>query len=416
MKFMKMKKIKIIVLTAALTLSACTSLDGSAETSSAASSPPQTSSEQSETTDKTTAVTTAPETSETTETEPPLPEYLSAELVFAGDNLIHPPIYTQASRRAGGEGYDFDMAYEGAADIIAAADLAVLNQETILSDEFPPSNYPRFCTPTAMGDAMTELGFDAVSISNNHVLDQGEAGLLSTLAYWREKHPDIPVYGAYENAEDMENIRLLEVNGITFAFLGYMEHTNGLYLPADSQCALTYLSEEAEVERQIKKAAELSDCVIVSVHFGVEITNTVSQLQYDMSQKMADWGADIIVGTQPHTIQTMEYLAAEDGRTAFVFYCLGNFISAQNVARSMVEMLGKITVDKETSTGKITVRNAGAVPIINHYDYGYRDIRIIRWSEYTRELGAAHGCSGTSYDFFEQLIKENIPEEFLMTE
>ncbi len=407
---MKMKKTKLIIL-AAFMLSACTSLEKPADVTS------DTAAVQSAVPTETTTQTSPEQTTTPPpETEPPLPEYFSAELVFAGDNLIHPPIYNQANRRAGGEGYDFDMAYEGAADIIASADLAVLNQETIISDEFPPSNYPRFCTPSAMGDAMIELGFDAVSISNNHVLDQGEAGLLSTLAYWRENHPDIPVYGAYENAEDMNNIRLLEVNGITFAFLGYMEHTNGLYLPEDSQCELTYVSEEEEIERQIKKAAEISDCVIVSVHFGVEITNTVSQLQYSMSQKMADWGADVIVGTQPHTIQTMEYLDTADGRTAFVFYCLGNFISAQDVARSMVGMLGKITVTKETSTNRITVENAGAEPIINHYDYGYRDIRIIRWSEYTRELGAAHGCSGTSYDFFEQLIKENIPEEYLVSE
>lgn len=341
------------------------------------------------------------------------PEISSATIVCAGDNLIHSPIYNQAKARSGGESYDFGYAYENVAPLIKEADLAVLNQETIISDDFAPSNYPSFCTPTEMAEEMVKIGFDAVSLSNNHCLDKGEKGLVSTLNFWRENYPDIPVYGAYLNEEDMNDIRTLEVNGITFAFLGYMEHTNMLSLPAGSECRLTYLSDEERMERQIKRASEISDCVIVSVHFGIEVTNTVSEQQYYFAQKFADWGADIIIGTQPHTIQTMEYLDAADGRKAFVFYCLGNFISAMDNPYSMVEMLGRITVNKDNSTGEITLSDAKAVPLINHYDSGYRSVRIYPFSEYTQELAAAHGCTGTSMDFFRQVITANIPAEFL---
>ena len=45
---------------------------------------------------------------------------------------------------------------------------------------------------------------------------------------------------------------------------------------------------------------------------------------------LADWGADVIIGTGPHTLQTMEYLERGDGTEGFVYYSLGNFISAQN--------------------------------------------------------------------------------------
>ncbi|MBQ1941659.1 MAG: Holliday junction branch migration DNA helicase RuvB, partial [Selenomonadaceae bacterium] len=73
---------------------------------------------------------------------------------------------------------------------------------------------------------------------------------------------------------------------------------------------LEYYTPE-ELVLIVKRAAEIADCVIVSVHFGVEVSNTVTQQQYDFSQELADWGADIIIGTQPHTIQTMEYLTCE---------------------------------------------------------------------------------------------------------
>lgn len=342
------------------------------------------------------------------------PAFTSVSIVCAGDNLIHTPIYRQAKERsADGTYYDFSYAYQNVAHLIKEADLAILNQETIITDEFEPSTYPSFCSPTDLATEMLRIGFDAFSISNNHVLDKGEKGLLSTLGFWKNEHPDVPVYGAYENEEDMNNIRTLTVNGIKFAFLGYMEHTNGLYLPRDSECRVTYISEEERIAEQIKKAQEIADCVIVSVHFGIEVTNTISSQQYYFAQKLADWGADIIIGTQPHTIQSMEYLQKSDGSEAFVFYCLGNFLSAMDNPYSMVEYLGRITVMKDNNSGEITISNPNAVPLINHYDSGYRNIRVYPFYEYTRELAATHGCKNTSYEFFEQVINDNIPAEFM---
>ena len=159
--------------------------------------------------------------------EPEKPaEPASVNIVCAGDNLIHTPIYRIAKETAGGEGYEFSPAYEHLGTLISDADLAILNQETIISDEFEPDTYPTFCTPTEMARDMTELGFDAFSISNNHVLDKGEAGLISTLRFWKENYPDKPVYGAYLSEADMNDIRTLEVNGIKFAFAAKDEETD----------------------------------------------------------------------------------------------------------------------------------------------------------------------------------------------
>lgn len=362
----------------------------------------------------TTAATTEAPPEESTKAPEPQPTTASVNILCAGDNLIHQPIYNQASVRAGGEGYDFSYPYQFVRPYIEEADLAILNQETIITDAFPPSTYPQFCTPSEMGNEMIELGFDAISISNNHCLDQGEAGLLATLDYWRTEHPDIPVYGAYENAEDMADIRTMTINGISFAFLGYMEHTNGLSLPKDSECELVYLSEIDLIEQQIKAAAEQYDCVIVSVHFGVEITNEISRQQHELSQKFADWGADIIIGTQPHTIQSMEYLDRADGGRSFVFYCLGNLLSAQAYVYSMIGMLGRITVTKDLETGEVTLSDANAVPIVNHYDGNFSNVRVYPYKDYNAKLAAAHGCEGgITMSFIDSLIAQNIPEEYL---
>ncbi|MBQ3841565.1 MAG: CapA family protein [Ruminiclostridium sp.] len=338
---------------------------------------------------------------------------LTANVICAGDNLIHTPIYRIAKETAGGEGYEFSPAYEHLGTLISDADLAILNQETIISDDFEPDTYPTFCTPTEMARDMIELGFDAFSISNNHVLDKGEEGLKSTLNFWLENYPDNPVYGAYLSEEDMNNIRTLDVNGIKFAFLGYMDHTNGIGLMPTSDCKVTYLSNEERIEQQVKKASEIADCVIVSVHFGIEVSNIVCEQQYEMSQKLADWGADIIVGTQPHTVQTMEYLDTADGRKAFVFYCLGNLISTMDVPASMAEMLGKITVTKDPDTGKITLSDAKAIPLVDYFGKSYSYVGVYPLEQYTRELAATHAITGATYDYILGIFRDNIPEEYL---
>lgn len=56
------------------------------------------------------------------------------------------------------------------------------------------------------------MGFNVVSMSNNHVLDQGEEGLISSLDYWDTK--GIVHYGAYRSQEDADTIKTMEVNGI----------------------------------------------------------------------------------------------------------------------------------------------------------------------------------------------------------
>lgn len=347
--------------------------------------------------------------------EEQLPEKTSVNVICAGDNLIHDTIYEQAEKRAGGNGYDFSFVYEKVAHFIKDADFAILNQETIVTDDYEPSSYPCFCSPEALGDYMVEIGFDAISMSNNHVLDKGESGLLSSLDYWDKKHPDIIRYGAYRNKEDMNNIRTVEINNITFAFLGYMEHTNGIVHKGDKGTELVYLDEIDLIEKQIKEADKIADVVIVSPHFGVEVTNEVSDQQRELSKKFANWGADIIIGTQPHTIQECNWIERDDGTKAFVYYCLGNFVSAMSDNRAMMGGLGAFTITKDTKTGEITIESPKIIPIITHFNANYKDVQIYPLSEYNQELAYAHGCTIFNMDLINDIFS-NVPKEFLSVE
>ena len=106
-------------------------------------------------------------------------------LKAVGDNLIHDSIYRQAAEYAGGNGYDFSPMYAPVAEEIADADLSYINQETIIAERlFPLSGYPMFNSPEAVGKHMVDIGFDVVSIANNHMFDVGEAGLRAALDFW----------------------------------------------------------------------------------------------------------------------------------------------------------------------------------------------------------------------------------------
>ena len=364
-----------------------------------------------------TTVTEPPQTTATSQTEPPPPDIRTVHLVCAGDNLIHSSIYKQAKRRAeanGEDGYDFDYVYEKVEKYLDGADIAILNQETIVTDELEPSDYQRFCSPADLGEKMIEMGFNAFSLSNNHILDRGEEGLLATLRFW-DSHEGIIRYGAYRDEEDMNNIRTMEVNGVTFAFLGYMEHTNGLSLPSDSECKITYFDELDLIEQQVRRADEIADVVIVSAHYGKETINEQTQTQLDLTQKLVEWGADLIIGTQPHTAQGMEYIQKPDGSNAFVFYCLGNFVSAQSYELTMVGILGDLDIVKNMDTGEVTIENVKAIPIITQYGYNYSNIHIEPYATYTEEMLEDHGCDGFDQDTIDYVLSF-IPEEFLAIE
>lgn len=352
--------------------------------------------------------TTAPE-------ENAEPSY-SVHLVCAGDNLIHNYIYDEARERAGGNGYDFSFVYEKALKYFDDADIAILNQETIVTDEFEPSSYPGFCSPGAVGDyVVDEIGFNVISMANNHILDMGEEGLVSTLDYWDTRHPEVIRYGAYRDTADMENIRTMEVNGITFAFLGYMQHTNGIEHTGALGTRLVYLNELDTIEQQIRKADEIADVVVVSPHFGVEVQSELNEDQQYCTSLFTQWGADIIIGTQPHTIQECNWYEKPDGSKAFVYYCLGNFVSAMSNKLAWIGGIGDLYVEMDPETREITIKDPKIIPIISHYGEDYSNVQIIPYAEYTEELAQSHGYEPLSMDYIDDVLK-HVPQEFLSIE
>lgn len=322
----------------------------------------------------------------------PIPEPVeTARISFlaAGDNVIHPCIYIDAKRRAdeSTREYNFKPMYADVADFIAGFDLAFINQETLMGGaELGYSGYPNFNSPQDLGLDLIELGFDIVSIANNHMCDKGVKGLAGTIDFWKSQ--DIMMIGGYENAEDYETPRIIELEGIKIALLSYTYGTNGHTLPASSELVVPYIDDETIV-RQCAAANEAADFVIVSVHWGNENQYEPSEEQKHTAKLLAENGVDVIIGHHPHVLQPIEWIETDAGETLCI-YSLGNLVSAMQYWQNMVG--GFFTFDIVVmSDGEVYADSPQFVPTAFYYGPSYYNSHLYFLSDYPADVAATHG-------------------------
>ncbi len=348
----------------------------------------------------------------------PQPETVEIRFSATGDNLIHNGIYEQAAMRTGGEGYDFLPCYEHVRKFYETFDVNWINQETLVTDRLSPSTYPCFSTPGQMGRDLYSLGFRVFSLSNNHSYDKGMDGLAATSEYWADMPQDALTCGLYAGPEDYGSIALQTVNGICIAYLAYTEHTNGIPTPQDAPVNVIYTNEMEVMRRQVEEARAIADFVVVGLHWGVEGSHEIADPQRRLAQQLADWGADLIIGTHPHVVRGTEWFTAADGRQVFTAYSLGNFLNAQSTPDTMIgAVLGCRLLKTTWPDGSITTQLAEPVlyPVINHYDAHYANVRLYWLGDYTEELARSHGVRGEypyfSLGYIEQVLRDSINAE-----
>ena len=120
------------------------------------------------------------------------PEISTASVIAVGDNLYHSKLYESGEYDSGV--WNYDHIYTHVLDQIQAADVAMIDQETVFAPSHDAvSTYPSFATPQEVGDAIIKAGFNVVESATNHADDYGYDYLKSTLDFWSTNYPDIPV-------------------------------------------------------------------------------------------------------------------------------------------------------------------------------------------------------------------------------
>lgn len=351
----------------------------------------------------------------------PEPKITTLHFSATGDNLIHDGIYKQAARRAeanGKSGYDFTYCFDEIREFYSQFDINWLNQETLVNNELAPSTYPCFSTPGEMGQAAYDLGFRVFNLSNNHSYDKGSSGISATQKFWSSMPKDVLVCGFYDTQNPQIDVQ--QKDGVSIAYLSYTEHTNGIPHPQNAPAQVIYTNQIDVIQKQIQEARTMADLVIVSTHWGIEGSHDVTQAQRQLAQNMANWGADVIIGTGPHMVQDAEWLKSENGHDCFVAYSLGNFLNAQSQADCMIGavLTFDITKIKQPSGESVTtIETPRLHPIINHYDNDYANIRVYLFEDYTDELANGHGIRQNypnfSRSYIETVLRNSIDNTFL---
>ena len=332
--------------------------------------------------------------------------------VAVGDNLPDDLIGYWADAQAGSEDdgtYDYTGLYTYIKPYVTAADLAYMKEETHLGgNDIGPRGYPSFNTTDEMADAVVDAGFDFVASASNHAYDWGLYGAIEhSLSVWETK--PVAFTGTSVTEEQYNRIATLQKNGITFALLDYTYGVNWpdtMELPEHS---INFIDED-RISSDVARAKQQADVVLVAMHWGTELLMEADEQQQHLAQFLANLDVDVVLGSHPHVIGPVEWVANEDGsgHKTLVVYSLGNFLSDHEVRSPQVELEGMLCCDfvragaggsndadaesassasTTTNAKGITIENVRWVPLVNHTNADRTDFGVYALKDYTNELG-----------------------------
>lgn len=215
---------------------------------------------------------------------------------------------------------DENLLSEAVLDFFHSADHTCANVEGALTDAADDGSRGVFfhsMNPEATR-VLKKIGADIWSIGNNHTMDAGRGGLIST----RKIAADMGclTFGAGLNiAEASEPVYLDEAGGIGMFGVSYMAEC----IPAtDTEPGIFRWDDlDAIAERIAQVKSRCRWCVVVA-HGGEEFASLPNPYTRDRYLKFLELGADVVVGHHPHVPENYELF--ESGKA--IFYSLGNFI------------------------------------------------------------------------------------------
>lgn len=290
-------------------------------------------------------------------------EDITINMSVIGDIMCHNSQYIDAFN---GSTYDFSYVFSDIKHYIDNADIAIGNLETTFAGAARGySNYPTFNTPEQLAQNLKDFGIDVVSTANNHCMDTGYKGLVSTLDYLDSA--GISHTGTSRTQEEQNTVLIKDINGIKIAFLSFTYGTNGIPVSSERAYSVNLISDELILNQLQLAKAQNPDLICVSMHWGIEYQNTQNKEQERLADLLFQNGTDIILGSHPHVLQPMEKrtITLEDGSTkdGFVIYSLGNFMSGQTKERTRNSIILNIELTKNGETDKISIGNISYVPI-----------------------------------------------------
>ncbi|MFH1183062.1 MAG: CapA family protein [Candidatus Moraniibacteriota bacterium] len=230
------------------------------------------------------------------------------EILFTGDLMFDRYIRQVATKKGN------DYIFSGVKNLLTGSDLVVANLEGPLTDyksvsvntKVDEKNNLIFTFDPSLATTLAELNIKLVNIGNNHILNFSPAGAEQTKAYLLAA--GVNFFGDTGATEKKYWVK--EINGRKIGFVNYNFSVKG-----STQNALG----------DIQLAKQEADLVVVCPHWGTEYkTGGPGAAVRSLAHQFVDTGADLVIGTHPHVIQSSEVYQGKK-----IYYSLGNFIFDQ---------------------------------------------------------------------------------------
>lgn len=229
-------------------------------------------------------------------------------------------------------------ASEGIAPVLANADFVHTSNEVSIYPTCPEGgerlggNFS-FCSKAQHFDILSRIGVDIVELSGNHNNDFGYQAYYDTLDWYAAR--GIKTVGGGRTLKDARAPLVIEHNGSSIAWVScnwigpYYALVNeddtatGGIRPGAAFCDREWL------RRELPRLSIAHDVLIVSVQYQEFDQHLPTDSQRVDFATLAEWGADIVLGTQAHFPQTYNFVTGMGGRESFVHYGLGNLFFDQ---------------------------------------------------------------------------------------
>lgn len=204
------------------------------------------------------------------------------------------------------------------ADYLKSADYRLFNLEVPLTAKETPIEK---CGPCLIADPSTingikAMSIDAFTLANNHILDQGEQGLISTCKILKDN--EIAYFGVGENVNEASKPFIIEADKKKVGFYACVEHEFSL---ATEKKAGANPYDPLTIFDAINKLKTKCDYVVVLYHGGKEFYRYPSPNLQEVCRKLVDGGANLVITQHCHCIGCYE-----DYKNGKIVYGQGNFI------------------------------------------------------------------------------------------
>lgn len=214
----------------------------------------------------------------------------------------------------------YEEVFASVKDLTSTVDYSIVNLECpyVPNDDTEPiiKTGPNLkCEIPEMMDSIKWMGFDCVTLANNHFRDYGQVGVENTISVCKKS--EIEYVGGGLSLNEAERTLYKNIKGKVLAIINCCEHEWSI---AKNDRGGSNPLNPIKQYYSIQEAKHKADYVIVIVHGGAELYNLPLPRMKETYRFFVDAGADLVINHHQHCFSGYEVY---NGKT--IFYGLGNF-------------------------------------------------------------------------------------------